>query len=319
MFKWLKNILGIIIIVFLLWYLSRHWRELKVLVGLKPIELVLLYFLASLSTVNNSLVNRRLLKALGAKVSFWDIVCLQNATRLLNHVPMKFGTVFRANYLKRRYGLSYTRYITFFMYFTFLMLAMAAVTGLTCLAIAYGFSGRESRILAGFFLVIFVVSLFCLFWPLPIPTGAGRLSSLFRNFLTGRSDVTKDTKVIYKCVLHLLVTFFLAAARLGIIYHSMQQDIHLLGYLVLGALGYTSLIVSFTPGSLGTRELILGAGATAVGIPLEVGIFAAMFDRAVILTLTFVAGGVCTGWLWRRYPADFKKDAQAAAQIEKPD
>ena len=106
------------------------------------------------------------------------------------------------------------------------------------------------------------------------------------------------------------VNFLLTAVRLGIIYNSMGKNIHAGGYLILGALGFVVLFISLTPGSLGIRELVLGFGAVVLGVPLEVGILAAMIDRAIILSYAFVAGGVCTLWLWRKSPADFKEQQQ---------
>lgn len=36
--KWLKNILGFVITGFLLWYLAKHWGELKALLKLSPLQ-----------------------------------------------------------------------------------------------------------------------------------------------------------------------------------------------------------------------------------------------------------------------------------------
>jgi len=304
--KLLKNILAVVILYFLARYLSQHWQELKVLLKFGPVELLLLCVATALGTMNNSRINQLLLRALGTKAFFWDLVLLQNTTRLLNYVPMKAGTIFRGNYLKRRYGLSYTHYTAFFAYFTFLMTLAAAVVGFCGIIIVYGYSRVESKILIAFFLVLIIGSLFILFVPLPVPAATGRFSQLLRNFLMGRKNISRNAPVVGICLIHLLGTFVLSATRLGIIYHSMDMDIHPVGYLILGALGYASLILGLTPGALGIREVVLGAGAVAVGVPLQVGLLAAMFDRAIIISWTLVIGGLCTIWLWRRCPTDFK-------------
>ncbi|MCK4998562.1 MAG: hypothetical protein KAS23_03470, partial [Anaerohalosphaera sp.] len=81
--------------------------------------------------------------------------------------------------------------------------------------------------------------------------------------------------------------------------------------LVLGAVGFGSVVLGLTPGSLGIREVLLGSAAVVIGIPLEVGILAAMFDRAIMLSWTFVVGGSCALWLWREDPQDFKDASQS--------
>jgi len=306
--KWLKNIIGLIILGFLLWYLAGHWEQLKALLKLSPERLFVMYCLLFLLSLTSARVVQCLLSGLKTKTGFWDMVQLNNAAILLNYAPMKFGTLFRANYLKRHYGLSYAHFATFFLYITFLMTAMAAIIGLAVLLIVYGLGGYENKILALVFAIIIIGSLLFLFIPLPVPAGQGRLSSTLRNFLSGRSQVSKERKTILIAVAYLVVNFFLTAVRLWIIYNSMGKNMdHVGGYLVLGALGFVVLFIGLTPGSLGIRELVLGFGAVVLGIPLEVGLLAAMIDRAIIISYAFVAGGICTIWLWRKSPADFKE------------
>ena len=307
MSKWLKNILTLIILVFLLWYLARHWEQLKAMLRLSPKQLFTMYCLWFLIALSSARAVQCLLNALKTKTGYWDMVKLHHASLLLNYAPMKFGTVFRANYLKRHYGLTYTHFATFFLYITFLMTTIAAITGLTVLLAIYGLIGYENKILAVAFAITIIGSLLFLFVPLPIPTGKGRLSTTLRNFLSGRSQISKERKTIFTVAALLGINFLLVAARLWIIYSSMGKNIHVGGYLMLGALGFVVLFIGLTPGSLGIRELVLGFGAVALGIPLEVGLLAAMIDRAIIISYAFVAGGICTVWLWHKAPADFKR------------
>lgn len=268
-----------------------------------------------LATVNNARVGQVVLRALNVRISLWEMTLLQNAARLLNHVPMKFGTVLRANYLNRRYGLSYTGFVTMFVYITVLMIAAAAIIGLAGLIVGYGLGGHENQVLAGVFVVMLAGSLFLVFVPLPVPGGSGKVVSIIRKLLAGRRTISLNIRLIMLCVAHLTVTFVLLACRIGIIYRGMGQDVHVLGYLILGVLGYCSSVVSFTPGALGVRELIMGCVAVVLGIPFEVGILAAMFERAIMLSWTFVVGGGCVVWLWHKYPADFKKSSDTFGNV----
>jgi len=307
MSNWIKNLLGIIILAFLIWYLSRHWSELRVLLSLKVVDLLLLYALSGVVTISNSFASQQLMKSLNVKVPFWEIVLLQNASALLNYVPMKFGTIFQGRYLKRHYNLSYAHYVAMFVYLTFLMVIATAMVSLVILFTVYGFRGYENKILAAFFATLLLGSLIFLFLPLPVPDGSGIISTTIRRFLTGRSTVSKNSKVIIICTGFSTLALLAYAVQIGIIYRSIGQNLHPGGYLILGALGFTSLVISLTPGALGIRELVLGAGAVALGVPLEVGILAAVFQRAVILIWAFVVGGGCVMWLWHKYPADFSE------------
>jgi uncharacterized membrane protein YbhN (UPF0104 family) len=305
--KWLKNILGVVILVFLLWYLAGHWEQLKALFKLSPKQLFVMYCLLFLIALSGARAVQRLLSVLKIKTDFWDMLRLHHVSLLLNYVPMKFGTVFRANYLKRHYGLAYAHFATFFLYITFLMTAVAAIIGLTVLLSIYGLGERENKILAVVFAMTVIGAMFFLVVPLPVSKGQGRLSSAFRKFLAGRSQISKERKTILDVAALLGVNFLFDAVRLWIIYSSMGKNVHVAGYLILGALSFVVLFIGLTPGSLGIRELVLGFGATVVGIPLEVGVLAAVIDRAIIISYVFIAGGICTVWLWHKSPVDFGK------------
>jgi len=307
MSKWLKNIIGFLILGALLWYLVSHWDKLKVLLKLSVRELFSMYFLWFLVMFNSAFVVQFLVKALGIKPDFWDMVRLNHAALLLNYVPMKFGTLFRANYLKHHYGLGYTHFATFFLYTTFLTTATASAIGLIILAGIYGLDGYENKVLAGIFALTVIASLLFLFIPLPLPRGQRRIIKLLRNFLSGREQISKEKKTVLLASMLLALNFLLVAFRIGIIYHSMGKDIHFGGYLILGALGFVVLFIGLTPGSLGIRELVLSFGAVVLGVPFEVGLLAAMVDRAVTISYSFVAGGCCAAWLWHKSPTDFKK------------
>jgi uncharacterized protein (TIRG00374 family) len=308
--KWFRNILGFVILFFLLWYVAKHWQQLKVLLRLRAEQLLIMYLLCFLSTLVAARVVQCLVSALKTKTEFWDMVWLNNAAMLLNYAPMKFGTLFRANYLKRHYGLAYSHFASFFLYITFLMAATSTALGLAILVAVYGLASYESKILAGVFAGTITCSVIFLLVPLPEPKGQGRLSTVLRDFLSGRRQMAKDKKTILAAVALLAVNFLITACRLAIIYHSMGKDIHPAGYFILGALGFIVLFIALTPGSLGIRELVLGIGAVALGVPLEVGVLAAVVDRAIAMSYIFVVGGGCALSLWRKSPADFKEQQE---------
>ncbi|MBU2457968.1 MAG: flippase-like domain-containing protein [Planctomycetes bacterium] len=307
MLKWLKHILGVAILAFLIWYLAGHWQQVRVLLKLSAAELIIIYFVCFLGTLNGAAFNVSILRPMGAKVLFWDMVMLQNTSVLLNYLPMKFGTFFKANYLKRHYGLKYSHYGTFAVYLTLVLSAVASLAGMIVLALFYGLADVNKQILAGIFLISFVFSCLLIFLPLPVPKGVSKPAVVLRDFLLGRKAITQDRKVLLITSGLLFLNFVLTSVRLGVIYHSMDKDIHPAGYLVLGAMGFVMMFINLTPGALGIREAVLGAGAVVLGIPLEAGITAAMIDRAVVLSWVFVVGGGSSGWLWYKSPADFKK------------
>jgi uncharacterized membrane protein YbhN (UPF0104 family) len=310
MLKWLKYLLGIAILAFLVWYLAGHWQDVKELLRLNLSELSIIYLASFIGTLNSAVVVMVILRPMGAKVLFGDMIVLQNACLLLNYAPMKFGTLFMANYLKRHYGLKYSHFGTFSVFLTLLLSAAACFTGVLAVVFAYGLADMQKQILAGVFLIGLVASIFMIFIPLPAPKGSSKLAVVFRDFLLGRGAVTRDKKALFTAAAFLFFNFIITSVRFAIIYRSMNLKVNPAGFLVLGALGYIVLFINFTPGAIGIREAVLGAGSVVLGIPLEVGITAALIDRAITLSWAFAVGGVCAGWLWQKSPVDFNKEAK---------
>jgi len=312
--KWFKNIIAVVILAFLVWYLSKHGDRLKVLLKMSPVDVVLLYLLTAMGTINNSRVTQILIGRFNSAPHLPEMVALQNATRLLNYVPMKFGTVFRAAYLKRRYGMAYTHYVAVVTYLVLLTALTAGLIGLGALLAGYGLGRYEDKLLAALFACLFGGAALFMVAPLPRVEGEGFLGRLFKRFFSARGIIQQNPKITVLCFGHLLLTFLLTSIRLWIIYRSLGHDVCASGYLVLGAVGYGSAIMGLTPGALGVRELLLGASSVILGVPLEVGIAAAMFDRAIMLSWTFVVGGGCTVWFWHKSPSDFKKAQEVGVQ-----
>ena len=186
--KWFKNIIAVIILAFLVWYLSKHGERLKVLLEMSPVDIGLLYLLTAMGTVNNSRVAQILVGRFNSAPCLPEMVALQNATRLLNYVPMKFGTVFRAAYLKRRYGLAYTHYVAVVTYLVLLTALTAGLIGLGALLTGYGLGRHEDKLLAALFACLFGGAALFMLAPLPRVEGEGFPWRLFKRFFLARGS-----------------------------------------------------------------------------------------------------------------------------------
>lgn len=313
MLKCLKYILTVAVLAFLGWYLAKHWQDTKELFKLKFTELAVIYFINFIGVINSALVVMSILRPMGVRTRLGDMIVVQNACMLLNYVPMKFGTLFFANYLKRHYGLKYSYFATFSVYLTLLVSIAAYAAGAIVMFFVYGLDSPQKQILTAAFVICFIVFVGLLFVPLPLPKGASKLAVIIRDFLSSRKVVSGDLKSVFSATLFLFINFVLTSIRLGIIYHSMGIGTHPAGFLVLGALGYIVLFFNITPGALGIREAILGAGAVVLGISFEAGVAAALIDRAIALSWSFIVGGVCTGFIWFKSPTDFSKQLEQGA------
>lgn len=303
--KSLSAIIGLAVFGLLIWYLYQRWDDFKVLGDISAYQLFFLYLCFCLVNVGSAAVTKLLVGTFGARPGLWDMVLLQNASVLLNYVPMKFGTVFKANYLKRHYRLLYSQFAAFFMYITVLMVMVASMVGLVILALVYGL-GEYQKILAAVFILMTAGSLIFIFVPLSVPEGTGKISEVIKNFILGRQIISARRDKVALCIVIFIANFLITTFRFYIIYRIIGQDIHWGGCVILGAVGFVIMFMSLTPGSLGIKELVLGCGAVVLGVPLELGVLAALIDRAVTFSYSFVVGGACVIRLWMKSPADFK-------------
>ena len=298
--KYLRSALGLAIVVYLAWYLARKW---PMIAGhwrfgvIEAIELNLLFFLGTLPLVR---VTQLIFQCCETQPSFLDLLFLHHFGVMLNYAPMKAGTFFRAAYLRRHYGLSYTLFSAFFLYLSLLMVATSTGLGLAVLLSVYGLREPGSKILAGALFAACAVSWILLLSPVRQPRSDAAWASLTRQFLSGRQTMMSQKRKSAVMVMYLALSFTTSAVRLMLIYDKLQLSVNPAAFLVLGGVAYLMTFLSLTPGSLGIRELLLGVTGSLLGVPQELAILAAMVDRAVIISYAFVLGGLSALWIWRR-------------------
>jgi uncharacterized membrane protein YbhN (UPF0104 family) len=309
--KWIRSILALGIFGALAYYVAVHWRDIRYLWNLGPDDAAAAFAICFFLSAVHGRVSQLVVKVLGVRCRLWSMIMLEHAAQLLNYAPMKFGTLFRAHYLKSHYGLGYLGFVACFAYITFLMVACACVLGLAAFGYGFGFGAYENRILGGVLAVSAMASVILLVFPMREPSGEGRLSRWMRVFLSGRVKLGLAKKELAISAGLLVVSFLLGALRIGIIYRSLGADVDFAGYFVLSSLSYVAMLAGFTPGSLGIREVVLSLGAVVLGIPFELGALAALIDRAILMAYTFVVGGLCTFNLWCKSPGDFEQTEAA--------
>ena len=300
----LKITLTLLVIGFLVGYIIYNWEQLQNLNRLQFQDLAGMYLLCLVQMALTSICIQRILHSLEVRIGFGEMFMLHNSTLLLNYVPMQFGTLFRAAYLKKRFGFSYTNFVAFFLYLTVMMLFCSVFAGEVILVSVYGLEQLSHKIIAIIFTLIILFCLIALFCPLPVPKHETRLTYWLNRFLMGRNQICRDRSTVMVCAVMLLISYVCVALRLWLLYHSLGQSVNPAGFFLLGSLGYIAIFVSLTPGGLGVRELILAGGAMILDIPFEIGAVAVLIDRAVLLSYAVVMGGISTTVLWPRAHLD---------------
>jgi uncharacterized membrane protein YbhN (UPF0104 family) len=300
--SWIRNTVGLVIIAGLIVYLFMSRLELEHLVSIRPGVLALAYVAALAGTLIAAAGVQALLHTLSPTVGYTEMLVLNTAAVFLNYLPMKAGTIVRANYLRRRHGLNYSQFGVFFVFRSLLAGGTSAAVSAAILLVVFDPTRPEVQLLCGAFFAVLLAAVILLFVPLPIPTGQGKLASSLRGFLLGRRRLGRSRKALVVSTGLLVVNFGIDATRLHLVYRSLGVQLHPAAYLVLAGVGFVVMITGLTPGGLGLREAMLGAAAALMGPAGELGVLAALVDRALLMTWTLIAGGGCATVLWLRYP-----------------
>jgi uncharacterized membrane protein YbhN (UPF0104 family) len=303
----IKNIVGVLILVLLLAYIWQNWGQLQAIIKINPLIVTSLMFFFFLGVLNNSRISQLFMNHIQKPASFLDMVILQNATRLINHLPLKIGTVVKANYLKRRYGIEYSMTVNMLIHQTLLTVFWSGTFGLGAI-----FHFRKMMIdyewIMSFiiFFMLMVVGLTLFFVSVPDFKRDNKICRMITHFIHARKNFVSGTSFNSLISFHVILSFLLTSIRFYIIYLALGYRLSVASTSMFGVIGYCSAVWGLTPGGLGVRELLLGSFSTVTGIPFQVGVLAAMIDRAVILLWVFSLGLGCTIFLWRRYPIDFQ-------------
>ena len=305
--KWLKSVIGLLILGFLLCYLWSRRDQMTGLFNFQSYQILSLYLLVTFDTLNTARMVQVLVGRFQSRIKLVRMAVLQSSVMLLNYVPMKFGTVFQAHHLKTFYGLSYSGSVAIFAYRMFITALITGLFGFVTLCVGYGVASYEAAVLAVVFGLLFVVSLIGLFFPVSIPGSSNRFLAKLQYLFDQKNRLSRQKGLFVTCIVHLSVGFGITSCRFLVIYKSLGYDLSFVEGLFLGTVGAGAVLLGLTPGGLGLRELLLSAVSTLLDIPMEIGVLAAMLDRAVLFSWEFTVGGVSALWLWNKDSTDFKK------------
>ena len=293
-------ILSLTVLLAFFIYLCHSADRYRHLLDLSIGSLLSLLGLALTLPLTNGLINYLLYRGLGVLVTLNESIGLAAVNTLANQLPFAGGMVAKGVYLKQRYELAYTRFVsaTLALYVCFVAVngaigvivsAYLAIVGDTSmpLMLILGFSGMAASILLLWFPV--EVSFVPDRW-------RQRLTPMVSGWrLLGEKWLLLGQLVGLQCVM--MLTF---AARLWVAFHALSQDVSLLQCAVLSAATILTRLVSIAPGGLGIREGIVVGVASVMGFDPGISVVAVGIERLIATLVIIVVGTVYTYILSRK-------------------
>lgn len=276
-----------------------------------PADLGLIFISIVLVWVVSAVVSSLTFRAQGYDVGFWEAFTLTGATNLGNYLPMRTGSLIRAEYMKYRYGMPYTRSGSVYGIRAAAMVIAGGVVGSLGCAASF-LQGVPVRFdLVAIFVASVGSTLLVLFVPVPLwqetqttSRALLKIRSVYRSFVTGLLVMREQPVMSLKIVGLEIVHYLLMAWRFGFGLHLIGVNVGWGVSSMWAAVVGIATYLSFTPGGIGVREAMFVYVGQAVGLKLEQSLAAGAFDRAAILTASATMGTASFIWVWRRVAVD---------------
>jgi len=300
--QFVTYLLGVVVLLFLVIFL---WKNRDVLLLLKnvsigPILLIILFDLAIF--VITGFMDRSMISRFDSRVSFWDCYMLGYANNFLNKIlpTIGGGAAFRAVYLKKKYGLSYSQFVSTIAGLYVISFLPHSLIGMICLLVIF-FSQKMFSWLI--FLAFMGIFLFCLVTIIFSPKITDEKNSILRflgSIFEGWHILKGDKKLIATYAFFSMMLLVFAAAQAYLSYDALGVQTNMISMVFLATLGIILAFLNFTPDGIGVKEGVYAFSSNLVQISNGVLVLGSLLLRGISICTTFVIGGICYFYLSRK-------------------
>jgi len=295
--KWksyLPYILSVAALLVFIAYLYRNAGRYQQLLDLSASSLFLLLGLVLTFISGNGLTNYVFYRGLGLPLTFNEGIGLAAVNTLANQLPFAGGMIAKGVYLKQRYKLTYTRFLSATLALYVCFVAANGVVGVAVLAYLALVDDTivPTLLILGFSAM--AASVLLLWLPVDASSVPGKWGKRLAQLLDGWQVLSQNWLLVGELVgLQLLMTLIFAG-RLWIAFHALSQDVTLAQCILFSAATILTRLVSITPGGLGVREAIIASVASVLGFDIGVSVVAVGVDRLIATLVIIVLGTVYT-------------------------
>lgn len=292
--KYITNILGLVVLGLLVWYLYHNRDAFQSLKNISWQQVVWIIVLDFAVFFINSLLNYTMIKRLEPRISFLDCYMLQYVNSLLNKIlpTIGGGAAFRAVYLKQKYQFSYAHFVSTLAGLYVISFISTPLIGLFCMGLIYLQVKVYNLVIIAAFLALLLPSLGIIFFSPKLPDSDNRIIKIVKSVIEGWNILKKDPKSIIFYAVFSIILLFLSALQTMIGYQALGIRTSLIPMLFLSTLGIILALVNFTPDGIGVKEGIYVFTADLVQIPNNILVLGSLVLRAISMITTFLIGGI---------------------------
>ena len=267
---------------------------------IKPGYVIILLCLFILVQLVNGYRVFMIVRFFGAHIKTFDWICLPYITSYLNYLPVNAGSGATAVFLKKKYNLPYTKFVSMSGALLLLQMFCFSTSGLLLMTFIRIVKGHTNGYAVMVLLFIAAAVIGTRFVPVGFVKGESRVSNWIKSALTGFEDLRKEKSLL----LSLMINSYLQLALMGLtIYFTFMSLGLLVDYLdglLLGIFTSVSKYNFLFPGQLGLREIFIGFVTKMVQGSFNDGIIVAVTDRVISGVATIFLGNIFMWMIIRR-------------------
>lgn len=252
--------------------------------------IIKLILMSGLSILLNGVANYLLYRQLGIPLSFINSFGLATINTLANYLPFSGGLIAKGVYLKERYNLAYTKYISATGALYLLFISTNGLIGLISLVIILITTGDKPPlvIFMGYGLMFLCVGF--LWFPFINKLVPDRWINTVKRINDGWHILRENKLLVIQLAIVQILSVQIMAIRFSLGYALFNQDVPMLSAMLFSSATILTRLVSFVPGGIGVREAIVAFIGLNFGIDLTVSAVAIGFDRLISAVLVLILG-----------------------------
>jgi uncharacterized membrane protein YbhN (UPF0104 family) len=284
------SVFSLVVLIGLVGYLYLNADELRGLLDLSITALLSVVGLVLVSISVKGLINYLFYRQLGAsQIKLNEGLGLAVINTVSNQLPFAGGLIAKGVYLKSKYQVAYTRYVSATVAVYVCYVSSTGLVGLGVLA--YWFlEGNDVSLLLALGFAGMAASI-CLIWlPVNLRFLPQRWMKRMAQLTDGWQLLKEKPLLLGELVALQIVLTLLAAGRLWITFHALSQDVTLAHCLLFSSASILTRLVSISPGGFGVREAIIASVASVLGFELGVSAVAVSLERLITTPVNIALG-----------------------------
>ena len=288
--KIIPYFITILFIALILFFSRNQWGQFNKVseISLKTIVLLSAFFL--LTQIAEGYMLKIIVEVFDIKLKILEWFGLSSLRAFGNYLPLNAGVVSNSVYLKYQKGLPITKFMSFIIGQTIIMILTYGILGIIILFIRYAMN-------YDFNLIMFITSsVFVLFGIVVITLPKHKINSTNRilgwiKSVNNGWDLIKAQKIlVFKIIVFQTIILIINSLRYITVFNEMGYKIDILAIIILTIMISVIRFTSVLPGNLGVNEAISGGAMKTFGLMFTSGVLVTIVIRIISMFWIFLLG-----------------------------